>query len=506
MKYKKDITLSSQDASISEQVVRVFEPIYNCMWEILQYDPNSGLMSHAIDINRDHNDERIRAYRPYGVWDLIVDDSMGMQVRLPYPLNDLGRCEALTIGDAKHKEALIHEMNSFTSTPPLFAEKARVRVVEVSRDVVYTNEPKARWSDYMKPVSCIMSVCELLKIPKPDTKTTNEMLSQIPDIIKGFRYTCRWVECDISDVYNNEHRNMFNSCMASKNPDYFSLYDDLQALDKLRMIEIVRGDDEHCGRALVWCGSNPDDLYLDRIYAFCENGHKVRAALDAVKEFCDQHNIHKCVHDSVVNDIGLEFRNLAMSVPFNLRRYDQYPYADSMRYAYSNDMLRNRSRSDAGDYLLFTMDQTDGSVSDEDNEDYVTTSCGDRVHEEDATYIERHGEYFHNCDCVYTHDQEHELRDDCTELCVDHYGHDVWAHDSNCTYFHDLGESYHNDDIVEIGDGSSRNGEGGYWPTHLTITTPDGLHWLPTDESVVEVDGIWQYREEIETAEEPVQI
>ena len=173
-----------------------------------------------------------------------------------------------------------------------------------------------------------------------------------------------------------------------------------------------------------------------------------------------------------------------------------------MRYAYSNDMLRNRSRSDGDGYLSFTMDQTDGTISDEDNEDYVTTSCGDRVHEEDATYIERHGEYFHNCDCVYTHDQEHELRDDCTELCVDYYGHDVYAHDSNVTFIDDLDESYHNDDVVELGDGNR-----GYWPTHLTIQTPDGLNWLPTDESVVEVDGVWQYREEsTETEEMLVQI
>jgi hypothetical protein len=505
MRYKKDILLSSQDASISEQVVRVFEPIYSGINEILQYDPNSGLMSHAIDINRDQYDERVRAYRPYAVWNMVVDDCMEMRVRLPYPLNELGYCESFAIGDAKHRDAVIHEIKQFTNTPPLFAEKAKVRVIDVSRDCIYTYEAMARWSTYMKPVSCIMSVCDLLKLPKPDTRVTNEMLSQIPDIIKGFKYSCRWVEGDISSVYNNEHRNMFNSCMASKNPNLFSLYDDLQAADKLRMVEIVRGDDEHCGRALVWCGSNPDDMYLDRIYAFTENGHKVRAALNAVSEFCEQHGITKCVHSSVHEELGLEYRNLAMRMPFDLRRYDEFPYVDSMRYYFHDDMLRNKSTS-PNSSLSFTMDQTDGTITDEDDEDYVTTSCGDRIREEDATYIERHGEYFHNCDCVYTHDDEHELRDDCTELASDYYGCDVWAHDSNCTYFHDLNESYHNDDIVELGDGS-----GEYWPAHLAVATPDGFYWRPTDDGIVEVDGVWVYwsdtqTQETATADEPVQI
>lgn len=507
MKYKKDIMLASEDASISEAVVRIFEPIYRNVRESLQYDRQSGLMAHCLDISRDPFNESVRNYRAYAVWDLLVDDTATMRVQLPFPLDDCGVVNSATpYGLAKHREAIIEEMRQFIREPRFFTDKAKVRLIDFDRTHTYSNDAYAKWTDYMKPVSCIMSLCDMLKIPKPDTKTTNEMLAQIPDILKGFDYTCSWVDGDISQIYNYESCNQFNSCMAGKCADRFALYDDLQQHGKLRMIEILRGDDEHCGRALVWCGSNPDDMYLDRIYAYIQNGHKAPAALAAVKEFCAEHGIHKCVHDSVVGDIGLEFRNLAMSVPFDLRRYDEYPYVDSMRYAYTNDVLRNRCRSDAGDYLSFTMDQTDGSITDEDSEDYVTLSCGSRVPEEEATYIERHGEYFHNSDCVYTHDDEHELREDCTELSTDYYGHGVWAHDENCTYFHDLGESYHNDDIVEIGDGSSRNGEGGYWPTHLTIETPDGLHWLPTDEGVVEVDGVWQYREEIETTEEPVQI
>ena len=502
MKYKKDIGLSAEAGSVSEEVCKVFEAIAYDMSSALQYDHSTGLMTHCMDVCR-RSDGSIRASREQAVWYLLIDDMMSLRMSLPYPLRDDGQPDMIS-RTAVSKQDLFEEMRQYTrNLPPMFNDKSKVRVVDRDMSYLYANDPTSRWTDYMKPVSCIMSLCDMLKLPKPETKLTNELLSRIPDIVKGFNYWCRWVECDISSIYNNEYSNQFDSCMAGKPTDRFDMYDRLQRGGKLGMIQIMRGEDTHAGRALVWYGSNPDDLYLDRIYTARSHGNKIPAALAAMQDFCAVRGIEKCVHESVQSDIGLEHRNVAISVPFNIYELDEAPYVDSMRYFYSNNVMRNSSRSVSDACLVATFDNTDGSIdrADEDNEDYVETSCGDRVHIDNATYIERHGEYFHNCDIVYTHDDEHELRDDCTELASDHYGHDVYAHDSNVTFIGDLDESYHNDDVVELGDGNR-----GYWPTHLTIETPDGLYWLPTDEGVVEVDGIWQYREEIETAEEPVQI
>lgn len=502
MKYKKDIRLSAEADSISEGVCNLMHRIHDGLGDILQYDHETGLMTYCLDSCR-RCDGSVRSAIDYGTWGVMLDNGCSFDIAMPFPLDNNGRQKELDMLHPRNKHELISDLNRFGGCPIDFGVKSRAFISRATSTIVHASDTYARWSDYMRPVSCIMQACDHLKIPKPDTKVTNDILADIEAVVKGYRYSCHFIDCPISEIYEAEPDDKFGSCMASSPASWFELYDRLQEAGKLGMIRILRGD-VHAGRALVWYGSNPDDVYLDRIYTDTSCGVKVPAALAAIKEFCAEHDIAKCIHPNTPNDIGLEFRNLSMLVPFDVCDCEELPYVDSMRYYFSDGRLRNRDNA-SGAYVVAKMCNTDGTAEIEDG-DYVTTSCGDRIREEDATYVERHGEYFHNCDCVNTHDDEYELRDDCTELTSDYYGHDVWAHDSRCTFIDDLDESYHNDDIVELGDGS-----GEYWPAHLAVATPDGFYWRPTDDGIVEVDGVWVYwsdtqTQETATADEPVQI
>lgn len=503
MKYKKDIRLSAEAGSISEAVCNLMHRIHDGLGEILQYDHDTGLMTYCLDCCRRY-DGSVRPALDYGTWGVMLDNGCSFDIAMPYPIADNGQQKEVDMISPRNKHELISELNQFGGCPIEFDPKAKVFVSRSASTIVHASDTYARWSDYMRPVSCILQACDHLKIPKPDTKVTNDILADIEAVVKGYQYSCHFIDCPISEIYEAEPDDKFGSCMASSPASWFEIYDRLQNHGLLGMIRIMRGD-VHAGRALVWYGSNPDDIYLDRIYTDTSCGVKIPAALAAIKEFCAEHNIVKCVHPHTPNDIGLEYRNLRISVPFDMTYLDYFPYVDSMRYYFSDGCLRNRDTAN-GAHVVIKMDRTDGTAEIEDDEDYVTLENGDRTHVDDATYVERHGEWYYNHECVHTHDDEYELRDDCSELCVDFYGRNVWAHDSNCTFIDELDETYHNDDIVELGDGS-----GEYWPTHLAVATPDGFYWKPTDDGIVEVDGVWVYwsdtqTQETATADEPVQI
>jgi hypothetical protein len=313
---------------------------------------------------------------------------------------------------------------------------------------------------------------------------TNVMLSKIPDILDSVKYTCEMWDGRISEVYSNEREDQFGSCMAGESSSYFELYDHLQNKRKLQILVIRNGNGEHCGRALVWYGTNPDDKYLDRIYTRRRNGVKLRDALSAVKEFCDNHDIRKCVNDECANDVGLEFKRVSISVDADPHEFDEFPYVDSMRYWFSDGRLRNSS-SAANAYLITTMNQTDGTAEFEDNDDYVTLADGSRCHEEDAMYVERYGEYYRSHDVICTIHDDNELMDDCSELDNDfysnRYGRPPYAHDDLITTAHN-GECILTQDAVEI------NGVGTceYAHSDAVVEMPDGIFLLIEDDRVMQ--------------------
>jgi hypothetical protein len=137
------------------------------------------------------------------------------------------------------------------------------------------------------------------------------------------------------------------------------------------------------------------------------------------------------------------------------------------------------------------MNQTDGSAEFDDDDNYVTLSCGSRCHVDDASHVERHGEYYHTQDVVCVVNGEYELQEECSQLDEKHYpiryGRYQWGHDDDIVTAHN-GECILTSDAVEInGDGS-----GEFAHADDAVKMPDGIY-LPYLDHRVKQDEHGEY-------------
>jgi hypothetical protein len=257
----------------------------------------------------------------------------------------------------------------------------------------------AEWTDYGRPVAAINALLTRIGSPsKLDTAAGNALLSDIDDLINTLCPTVEWVDDPISETYSSERDEPYTSCMKGCDSNYFAIYDLMAAHGKLRMLGIYIGG-ERVGRALVWFGSNPDDSYLDRVYA---PGHRCTfdpAIVREVQAFCRHEGITKTVFDQTAERFGLDkVSRFSIRVPGDRswEDFEALPYMDSMQYLGTDGRLRNFVPST--DYVQLTC--TDGSY--DGGPDMVTLHDGDRVEEDDARYCRRVGDWYRLSEVVYS--------------------------------------------------------------------------------------------------------
>lgn len=262
---------------------------------------------------------------------------------------------------------------------------------------------------------------------------------------------------DIKNWYNGNSyassntESLGNSCMRHSNcVDYFDIY--TENSDKVEMIIAKDEDGFLIGRAILW-KTDSHGLFCDRIY-----GNSV--TIEAVKNYAKSIGAYVKKEQSysnaeMVSTTG-ELIEDEITITLTKGGFDYYPYMDTLKYS---DDINNKDElilnSSSGDYEL---ESTEGGPNDS-----VTLGNGDRVHEDNARYIERFGEYVHEDDAVYSSwSQEYVVYDRAIEI---ENGNDyvwddnedfVFVEDKNC-YYHTDDAQYshydnvwiHNDDVVE---------------------------------------------------------
>lgn len=202
-----------------------------------------------------------------------------------------------------------------------------------------------------------------------------------------------------------------NSCMRHEHcSPYIEFYSSNP--DNVNMLVAFNDDDRVCGRAILWkadCGTK----IMDRIYG-------TEIIIEKFKKWAiDNDYIHKEYQSydsssSWINKDGCFTGDYEITVN-NIRKM---PYMDSFKYTDDIDgdtmVLYNVS---SGDSYCFT--DTDGcteTFGDGDDDEYVYCNrSGDRIHIEDAVYVD--GEYYREEYCVYAEDIElDQLKDDCIYL------------------------------------------------------------------------------------------
>jgi hypothetical protein len=403
-----------------------------------------------------------------------------------------------------------------------------VRYVE-TRDSSYHNfnAEDSRWTVPARLVGSLNNWLACFGYAPLTTEVSNDMLARIQSRLAAETYVCEWLpdSTPISTVYHDDNEDRYSSCMSGKPTRYFELYDYLQRAGKLTMVLLKNGAGVFLGRALCWKGSNPDDLYLDRLYVPESHGSWKPAAVQAYKDFCAANNITKTVFGRTSDATGLEHKRISIEVGVSPSYFGAFPYVDSMCIFCSDKKLRNQHPKDVS--VFGELRNTGGGWSggcaedDEDDDDnYVTTAAGDRIHRDDASYVERVDEYYPDDEVVYTRNGEPEVAEDCVRLDGGHYSGNPWAYCDDAIEAHDglyiltedavelhNGDYAHIDETAELHDGGyalSGDCEPLHDDTYALREDCVELHdgrWALADDAV-EIEGEWHLQSEVEAEDE----
>jgi hypothetical protein len=319
----------------------------------------------------------------------------------------------------------------------------------------------------------------------------------------------------IKDAYLHENystilgdgTNLHGSCMRSAcSQRYFGIYTENPSA--VKMLVARDEDNKVLGRALLW-QFDDGEKGMDTVYGpdivaqlmidwAMDNGywHKTNQS-------CHHHNFDGHGLDRHSTNELRDMGKIIRKVTLNKAEFDYYPYVDSL-YHLCNDgkwYLSNVHDS----YVEKTLRDTGGSYEeyndDDDDDDYVTLESGDRVHQDDACYVDyrnyegsRIDGYYLDSDCIYCLDGETRLREDCVRVDGDWYGLD----DDEIAYVEDHSEYFlasdtvycaqreltiHRDDAVELHDGDYCDSE------YAHDCVIDGLIYKDSDMDCIE--GVW---------------
>jgi hypothetical protein len=336
-----------------------------------------------------------------------------------------------------------------------------------------------------RPIATINTLLKGYGLPLLDTMAGNEMLAKIATYLNGERVVVSWLDGPISDLYSLETgRQNFSSCMKGCNANYFELYDDLQRAGRLRMLLVHKASNtdsgEHIGRALVWCGQNPDDLYLDRIYCptSSTSSDPRPDIVEAIAYFCKAEGIVKAVFDQTSRLIPT-LPLTALRVRCDNYEYDAYPYVDSLRYLYHDGWISTSSAR--GEYHI-VLNQTDGRYEDQDDddqEDLVACADGEEYPESETRYSDARGDHYHEDQVSWVDSANSYVPDD---NIVRINGTDYDREQDDIVELHD-GDYALVQDVVELHDGD-------YALLDDAVELPNGDFVLREDAHENE-DGTW---------------
>ena len=258
-----------------------------------------------------------------------------------------------------------------------------------------------------------------------------------------------WEGDDIHTSYLKENHLQDSStlgCSCMNNKPYVKAYTSSGDTSLHPKVACVMKDGSIAGKALIWESAQ---VYIDHTW-------QTRKVMDRIYSVEDKYiqavaewgfNNGYIVRDERNYDERMKF--YFTLADFNCRNYkylevridsalfseaDEYPYTDTFHFD-DDTFIYNSDEYGGAKYAC-----TGGGREDHYDEDYVTLACGDRVHQDDATYVEGRGEYYINDDTVWACDYALHIDD-----AVEDYNGD-WIHedDSRETYF---GNTVHENEI-----------------------------------------------------------
>ncbi len=323
----------------------------------------------------------------------------------------------------------------------------------------------------------------------------------------------------IKDAYHEDNysriqgtsSNLWNSCMRYEGcQDYFGIY--TLNPDKVSMLVAYDCDRKILGRAILW-NFNDNTKGMDTIYASDSIKELfIRWAIDNKYYYKASQSCHHQYFDRYDGEMtDFKFK----CVTLTNHKLKKYPYMDTMQYL-SNYGLLSNDYDVSYDYTL----RCTGGGYDEEDDDYVTDINGERIHNDDARWIDytrpsgRNIEGYVHCDCVnYCQDGEYYLDDDTVYINGDNY----FINDENVVLTYNDDHALREDCVyLDAGDYA-----GEYAPSDECVALANG-EWVLEDEAqqccvddeyylledIEEIDGNWvatcnkeQYLEQLKETE-----
>lgn len=255
-------------------------------------------------------------------------------------------------------------------------------------------------------------------------------------VVKGAEIQKWYLESNYASDTNTE--SLGNSCMRHRGcQDFFRLYTDNPK--NVRMAIATNHNDKLIGRAIVWI-TDEGVQFMDRIYG---NSLTIEAFKDYAQQKGWYYKQNQNYSDPTLVKPNGQLTDMDLCVTLDVSQCTKFPYMDTMKFCIEDPcesetiVLRNHNEDSN-----YTFDSTEGG----NFGNYVTLHCGDRVHEEDARYVERYGDYYYRDDVVYSeYYGEDIVYDEARRLYCDDY---VWADDCDFVEANDTGCYHHIDDVV----------------------------------------------------------
>lgn len=277
----------------------------------------------------------------------------------------------------------------------------------------------------------------------------------------------KWYDGRNYATYNTE--SLGNSCMRHQScSDYFDIYTEND--DKVKMIIALDDENMLIGRAILW-NTDSHGLFCDRIYG---TQMTINAIMAYAKKLGAYTKYEQSYSDNTLVSTTGESNTAEITITLENGGFDYYPYMDTLKY--TDDISDDNEivlSSENGEYCL---ESTDGGP----NNHFVTLHDGDRVHEDNARYVERYGEYYHCDDTVYS---EHHGEDILYSESISIYdGTDyAWNDCDQFKWVEEEEEYYYYDEVVF----SEYEGEYLHNYDECVIHGPIST----TNSQVIEVDG-----------------
>ncbi len=260
-----------------------------------------------------------------------------------------------------------------------------------------------------------------------------------------------WEGDDIVRSYKRENHYSDSGplgCSCMNNKSYTSAYTSSSNKSLHPKVACVMKDGKIAGKSLIWDnvevymdGEWQTRKVMDRIYTVEDKYIQAVAEWGFMNGYIvrDERNYDermKFYFD--LSDFNTRnYRHLSMRVDSALfSEADYFPYTDTFHF--DDDCYI--TNDDDGCYER-SYCSTGGGSSEYEDEDYVTLACGERVHQDDATWVEDRGEYYCNDDVTWVGDYAYHYDDVVEDVDGD------YIHNDNAveTYF---GDTVHEDRIA----------------------------------------------------------